>query len=463
MSAFVCQNIESILPQLRIMCGDRVDTSFAMRLQHGSDETWNLDAPPDIVIFVKTTQEVSDIMTLCHLHTVPVIAYGVGSSLEGHYAAICGGICLDFSMMNAVLEVNEKDMDCRVEAGVTRKQLNMYLRDKGLFFPIDPGADASIGGMAATRASGTNAVRYGTMRDNVLNLTVVMADGQIINTAKRARKSAAGYDLTRLFIGSEGTLGLITQIQLKLALIPEIVISGVCHFNDLRGACETATEVLQYGIPIARMELLDNLQITAFNSYAKYHLPEKPTLFVEFHARDRNVITHEVSEFKNIAEQYGGTDIQIAEKTEDRNRLWKARHELFWANKSHWPGKDTLSTDVCVPISSLAECITQTHNDIKETNLVAPIVGHVGDGNFHVLIMFDKSSQQDVQKVKGFCDRLAQRAIDMQGTCTGEHGVGIGKRDYLLIEFGPAINVMRDVKRSLDPKNILNPNKIIVL
>ncbi|WP_342641583.1 FAD-binding oxidoreductase [Rhodoligotrophos ferricapiens] len=448
------------IARLQALLGDRLSTAEAVRDQHGRDQTWNAAGLPDAVAFVETTEEVQAIVQVCAETRTPVIAYGTGTSLEGHITAPFGGISVDFSRMDRVLQVNVQDLDCRVQPGLTRKALNEHLRDTGLFFPIDPGADASIGGMAATRASGTNAVRYGTMRDNVINLTAVMANGEVIRTARRARKSSAGYDLTRLLVGSEGTLGIITEITLKLYGIPESIAAGVCPFATLDGACQAVIETIQLGIPVARIELLDADQIRLCNAYSNLGLSEVPTLFLEFHGTEAG--TKKQSElFAEIAAANGGGAFAWATHQEDRNRLWQARHDVFWAGRAYMPGKAALSTDVCVPISRLAECVTETKRDLEEHGLFGPIVGHVGDGNFHVLVCCDMTDSADVKAVKAFTERLAERALAMDGTCTGEHGVGRGKMRLLEAEHGPALEIMRQIKRALDPLNILNPGKIV--
>ncbi|QPC41874.1 FAD-binding protein [Kaustia mangrovi] len=448
--------------EIAAFLGERISRSAAVCEQHGKDLTWNPGDPPDAVAFVQSTEEVSRIVRICAAHGVPVIPYGTGTSLEGHFSAPHGGISVDLSQMNRVLEVHEQDLDCRVEAGVTRKQLNEYLRDTGLFFPIDPGADASLGGMAATRASGTNAVRYGTMRENVLNLTAVMVDGEIVHTARRARKSSAGYDLTRLLVGSEGTLGIITEVSLRLYGIPESISGGVCPFPDIESACNAVIMTIQMGIPVARIELLDEVQVRACNAYSDLGLKETPTLFLEFHGTEAG--THEQSEtFGEIAQEFGGGPFDWTTKPEDRTKLWQARHDAFWAGKSLMPAKEVFSTDVCVPISRLAECVVETKRDLAESGLFGPIVGHVGDGNFHVLLFCDPSDAEEKGRAKAFSERLAMRAIAMDGTCTGEHGVGVGKKPFLEAEHGPGLQVMRAIKAALDPGNIMNPGKIVAV
>jgi D-lactate dehydrogenase (cytochrome) len=444
--------------EIREFLGDRLSTAPAVREQHGKDQTWNPGAPPDAVAFVRDTPEVQKIVSICGKYGTPVIPYGTGTSLEGHFTAPFGGISIDLSQMNRILEVNADDLDCRVEAGVTRKQLNINLRDQGLFFPVDPGADASLGGMTATRASGTNAVRYGTMRENVLNVTAVMANGQVIRTGSRARKSSAGYDLTRLLVGSEGTLGVITEVALRLYGIPESIAAGVCPFPSVEAACCATIQTIQMGIPVARIELVDSEHVKAFNAYSKLDLRVTPTLFLEFHGSEAS--TREQSEtFGTIAEALGGGPFTWATREEERQKLWQARHDAFWATKSLMPGKDAFATDVCVPISRLAQCVMETQEDIERNGLYGPIVGHVGDGNFHVVLYCDRTDDDEVKRVSGFYSRLIARAIAMEGTCTGEHGIGAGKIAYLEKEHGPALAFMREIKRAFDPKNIMNPGK----
>lgn len=439
---------------------DRIVTGKDIRARHGTDESYHPTVAPDAVFFARSTEEVSDAVTICAKHKWPVIPFGVGTSLEGGVAALRGGLSVDVSEMNQILAVNAEDLDVRVQAGVTRKQLNEYLRDTGLMFPIDPGADASIGGMCATRASGTNAVRYGTMRDNVLSLTVVMADGRIVKTARRAKKSAAGYDLTRLFIGSEGTLGVITEIQLRVYGIPEAISSAVVQFDDLDSAVSTCVLTIQSGVPVARMELLDDTQMGACIAYSKLEgYTARPTLFFEFHGSETGVV-EQAETVQGIAAEFGGTDFKWATKAEDRNKLWEARHNAFYAALSLRPGAKGWPTDVCVPISRLAECIAETKKDLEETGLLAPLVGHVGDGNFHLVYVIDPDSQDELDRAKAHSDRMVLRALSMDGTCTGEHGVGYGKMEFLAAELPDAIPVMRAVKQALDPDNIMNPGKL---
>ncbi len=452
-------NTQDVIRRLHNLLGDRLSTAPATREQHGKDLTWAEGHAPDAVAFVQSTDEVQAVVQLCAEKRVPVIPFGTGTSLEGHFTAPWGGISIDLNGMNRILEVHSEDLDCRVEAGVTRKALNSHLRDQGLFFPIDPGADASLGGMAATRASGTNAVRYGTMRENVMGLTVVMANGEIVRTGGRAKKSSAGYDLTRLMVGSEGTLGVITEVALKLHGIPEGMAAGVCSFPSVEACCQTTIETIQSGIPVARIELVDTAHIKAINVYSKLMLTEAPTLFVEFHGTPSGV--KEQSElFHNIAASHGGGDFQWATKEEDRLKLWQARHDAFWATKSIAPGKmDAFSTDVCVPISRLAECVEATRVDLENNNIFGPMIGHVGDGNFHVAMYCNTEDPVQVKAVKLAYDRLIDRALGMGGTCTGEHGIGSGKRKYLRQEHGNGVDVMIAIKKALDPQNIMNPGK----
>lgn len=453
------QGIAAVLGILKQRLGERLQTGQAVREQHGHTTTYIPNQPPDAVAFPESTEEVQEIVRACAEHAVPVIAFGTGTSLEGHVNAPGGGICVDTSRMNRILGVNAEDLDCTVEPGVTREQLNDYLRDSGLFFPIDPGANASLGGMAATRASGTNAVRYGTMKDNVLALTAVMADGRAITTARRARKSSAGYDLTRLLVGSEGTLGIITSLTLKLCGIPQAISGGVCPFPSVDAACSAVIMTIQMGIPVARIELVNALQMKAMIGYSKLDYPESPCLFLEFHGSDASV-AEQAQTFGEIAEEFGGGPFLWTSVAEERNALWKARHNAYWASLTLRPGAKGLSTDVCVPISRLAECIAETEADIARMGLVAPIVGHVGDGNFHVLVLMMQDDPAEVAQAEEFVSRLNARALAMEGTCTGEHGIGQGKMGFLRGELGDAVDVMRSIKQALDPLNIMNPGKV---
>jgi D-lactate dehydrogenase (cytochrome) len=451
--------IDTVRGVLKQRFGERFQTGDAIREQHGHTTTWIENQPPDGVVFPASTQEVADIVAICAEHRVPVIPYGTGTSLEGHVNAPAGGICVDMSQMDKVLEVNAGDLDCRVQPGVTREALNIHLRDMGLFFPIDPGANASLGGMASTRASGTNAVRYGTMKDNVLAVEAVMADGTVIRTGKRARKSSAGYDLTRLMVGSEGTLGVITEITLKLQGIPEAISSARCSFPTVDAACRAVMAVIQYGLPVARIELLDALVVKALNAYSKLDLPETPMLLLEFHGTEASVV-EQAEFFGALSEEEGGHGYTATTSTEERNRLWKARHDAYWAMLQLRPGAKAIATDVCVPISRLAECVGVSQQKAEALNLVAPIVGHAGDGNFHVTLLIDMQDEQEVARAAGFVSWLNDVAIEMEGTCTGEHGIGQGKKPYLRKELGAAVDVMASIKKALDPNGILNPGKL---
>ncbi|HZP18843.1 MAG TPA: FAD-linked oxidase C-terminal domain-containing protein [Bauldia sp.] len=454
--------IAAALPKLAERFGVRFSRSEAVRQQHGQTTSWLVKQPPDAVVFPESTEEVAEVVRLCFDLRVPVIAFGVGTSLEGHVNAPGGGICLDMSRMNKILAVHAEDLDVVVEAGVTRKALNDYIRDTGLFFPIDPGADATLGSMAATRASGTNAVRYGTMRENVINLTAVMPGGEVIRTAGRAKKSSAGYDLTRLLIGSEGTLGVITELTVRLYGIPEAIAGGVAPFETVKGACDATILTIQSGIPVARIELLDALQVKACNAYSNLGLAEVPTLFVEFHGSPASV-AEQSEAFGAIARENGGKDFVWATRPEDRSRLWQARHDVYWSALKLRPGSEIVPTDVCVPISRLADIVTETAADVAASNLIAPIVGHVGDGNFHLTMLVDMNDADEVGRARALLGRMNERAIAMEGTCTGEHGVGQGKMKYLAAEHGRGLDVMRAIKRAIDPRNIMNPGKIVAV
>ncbi len=451
--------IETVLGILKQRLGERFQTSQAIREQHGHTTTYIPNQAPDGVAFVETAGEVQEIVRICAEHRVPVIPFGTGTSLEGHVNAPGGGVSIDTSRLDKVLAVNAEDLDCTVEAGVTREALNRHLRDTGLFFPIDPGANASLGGMTATRASGTNAVRYGTMRENVIGLTAVMADGTLVKTGGRARKSSSGYDLTRLLVGSEGTLGVITSVTLKLYGIPQAISGGVCPFPSVDAACRAVIMTIQLGIPVARIELVNALQMSAMIAYSKLDYPASPCLFVEFHGTDAGV-KEQAEMFGEIAAEHGGGPFLWTSVAEERAKLWKARHDAYWASMTIRPGAKGLSTDVCVPISRLAECIAETETDIAETGLVAPIIGHVGDGNFHVLVLMDMDDPGEIERAEGFVHRLNARAIAMDGTCTGEHGIGQGKMAFLEREHGAGVDVMRAIKAALDPLNIMNPGKM---
>jgi D-lactate dehydrogenase (cytochrome) len=450
----------AIIAELKARFGDALSTSPAIRLQHGKDESYHAPHLPDAVVFARSTEDVADAVKICAKHKVPVIAYGTGTSLEGQVQALSGGISVDVSQMNRVLRVSAEDLDVTVEPGVRRKQLNEHLRDTGLFFPIDPGADASLGGMAATRASGTNAVRYGTMRENVLALKVVLPDGRVITTGRRARKSAAGYDLTRLFIGSEGTLGIITEVTLRLYGIPAAISSAMCSFATIEDAVNTVIMTIQSGIPVARIELADDVQMKAIVQHSKLDLPIAHTLWLEFHGTEASV-AEQAEMVQGIAKEFGGNDFAWTTLPEDRKKLWQARHDAAYANKTLAPGKQMWATDVCVPISRLAECIVETKKDIAESFMLAPLVGHVGDGNFHLTLMLDPDDPKDVAEAERLNERLVTRALAMDGTCTGEHGVGYGKIEFLEAEHGEALSVMRLLKKAIDPDNIMNPGKIV--
>jgi D-lactate dehydrogenase (cytochrome) len=454
------KQIHPLLGELRAIVGDRLSTSPTVREQHGKDESYHAAHAPDAVVFAHTTDEVSAVVKACGRRKVPVIPFGVGTSLEGHVAALHGGICIDLSQMNRILRLSVEDLDVTVQPGVTRKQLNNDLKETGLFFPIDPGADASIGGMASTRASGTNAVRYGTMRENVLGLTVVLADGRVIRTGGRARKSAAGYDLTRLFVGSEGTLGVITEITLRLYGIPEAMSAAVASFPTIEDAVDTVIQTIQAGIPVARIELLDDVQVDAVNRYSKLDLPVQSALFFEFHGTAAGV-AEQAEMVSAIANEHGAGDFRWATKPEERTKLWQARHDAYYAAKALRPGGKGWATDVCVPISRLAECISETKADIRNSTLIAPIVGHVGDGNFHLSFIVDPDDPAEMAAAHRINDRMVTRALALGGTCTGEHGIGYGKLDFLTAEHGDAVAVMRRLKLALDPDNIMNPGKVV--
>jgi len=450
---------DAALAALKQRFGDKLTDSDAIREAHGRDESYHPAQAPDAVLFATSTEDVAEAVNICAAHKLPIVPFGTGTSLEGHVAALGGGLSIDVSQMNAVLRVSPEDMDVTVQAGVTRKQLNEHLRDTGLFFPIDPGADASLGGMTATRASGTNAVRYGTMRENVLGVTAVMPDGRVMRTARRARKSSAGYDLTRLMVGSEGTLGVITEVTLRLYGIPEAISAAVCPFETLEGAVNTVIQTIQCGVPVARIELLDSVQMDACNRYSKLDYPVKPTLFFEFHGSSAGVV-EQAETVQGLAEAEGGLDFRWATRPEDRTSLWEARHKAYYAALALRPGAKGWPTDVCVPISRLADCLLETRRDIDEAGLLAPMVGHVGDGNFHLVFVIDPDDAEEVERAAKVNERMVMRALAMEGTCTGEHGIGYGKIDFLNAELGEAVPYMRAIKRAIDPDNIMNPGKI---
>ena len=456
------KSLEIALDELTEFLGARLTTNEAVRDHHSRDESWHAAKPPDAVCFVNSTEEVSRVLTICTRHKIPVIPFGTGTGLEGGTVALKGGICIDISNMNTILQVNVEDMDCTVQPGVTRKQLDSYLHDTGLFFPIDPGADASLGGMAATRASGTNAVRYGTMRENVLSLKAVMADGSIVTTGHRARKSAAGYDLTHLFIGSEGTLGIIVELTLRLHGRPEAISSARVYFDDVDGAVNTAIQTIQYGIPIARVELIDAAQMEAINQYCKTSYPEKVTLFLEFHGSDASV-KEQAETVGEICTDFGGSEFEWTAYEEQRREMWDARHSAAYAAMAVKPTAKIYATDVCVPISRLADCIRETREDVaRSADITSFLLGHVGDGNFHYVFLIDPDDPSEYELVQQLSERMVQRAIRMDGTCTGEHGVGLGKQKFLQLEFGEdAIALMRTIKSAMDPHDILNPGKLV--
>ena len=453
--------IEQVIASIRGFLGERLSTAQAMREQHSRGEDTTPPTLPDAVAFVQTTDEVSRIMVLCHQHGVPVVPFGAGTSLEGHVNPVRGGVSLDLSQMTAVLELNAEDMDCLIEPGVTRQALNDFLRAEGLFFPVDPGSHCTIGGMCATRASGTNAVRYGTIRENVLGLEVVLADGRVIQTGGRTRKAANGYDLTRLFIGSEGTLGVITKIRLRLHGIPEGISAAVCQFPSLAAAVEAVSTVMQSGIPVARIELLDEDQMEACIRYSKLEgFAATTTLFLEFHGSPASVV-EQAEAVEAVARDFGATSFEAATDPEARNRLWKARHDAYWAAIALKPGHLGITTDVCVPISRLTEAVVKAKETAKASGQTSCIVGHVGDGNFHCLILFPDNDQAALEKAWALDREIVAQGLAFGGTCSGEHGIGLGKREFLEQEHGEgALSVMRALKATLDPKGIMNPGKM---
>jgi D-lactate dehydrogenase (cytochrome) len=454
---------QSVVAELKTLLGDRVSTSPAVREHHGKDESYFPYALPDVVVFLRTTEEVRDVVNICRRHRVPIIPYGVGTSLEGHVLAVQGGVCVDLSQMNQVLAVHESDLDAVVQAGVTRKQLNEHIKHTGLFFPVDPGADATLGGMAATRASGTNAVRYGTMRENVLSLKVVLADGRVIQTSRRAKKSAAGYDLTRLFVGSEGTLGIITEVTVRLYPVQDAMSAAVCAFASVDGCTNTVIQTIQAGVPIARCDIVCDVTIDAINKYKKTNYRVAPTVFFEFHGSKASVV-EQAETVQAIARENGGMDFVWATRPEERTQLWQARHDAYFACLQIRPGARAVSTDVCVPISRLAECVSETMADVKSYINPVPLLGHIGDGNFHLILLVDPNKPEETALAKQFNKRLVERALRMEGTCTGEHGIGLGKMDSMRMELGEdVIDVMRDIKRLLDPENLMNPGKVVAL
>ncbi len=453
------EGVRAAIGILRQRMGDRLDTGAAMRAQHGHTTTWIETEAPDAVAFPESEAEVAEIVRTCAAHRCPVIPFGAGTSLEGHVNAPAGGVCVDLSRMDAVLAVRPEDMDCTVQPGVTRVRLNEELRATGLFFPVDPGADASLGGMVATGASGTNAVRYGTIREQVLGLRVVLPSGAAIRTSGRARKSSAGYDLTRLMIGSEGTLGIVTEITLRLHGIPEAVTGASCSFPTVAGAAAAVTEVIQCGVPVARIELLDALQVRAVNAYSRLSLPEAPLLLMEFHGTE-GAVAEQAETVREITAGHGGTDYAVARDADGRARLWQARHDAYWAALALRPGAKGISTDTCVPLGRLAEAVGAAADRAAADGLVAPIVGHAGDGNFHVLLLVDMADPAEVSRARAYVGWLNDLAIGMDGTCTGEHGIGQGKAAYLRREHGGAVDAMGAIKAALDPLGIMNPGKL---
>jgi D-lactate dehydrogenase (cytochrome) len=452
--------IKSAIEELAPQFGDRLSRVEAVREQHGHDEAHHIPHLPDAVIWPRSTDEVALVARTCHRHDCPIVPWGTGTSLEGQVIPVRGGISLDFMQMDQVLAVHAEDMDVVVQPGITRKQLNEHLRDTGLFFPVDPGADASLGGMAATRASGTCAVRYGTMREAVMALEVVLADGRTIRTGSRARKSSAGYDLTRLFVGSEGTLGIMTELTLRLHGVPEAISAATCAFANLEDAVNTVIETIQMGVPVARIELLDELTIRGFNTHAGFNLPESPTLFLEFHGSEAGV-AEQAATVGEIASANHNLGFDWTANPEERNRLWAARHNAFYAQQSLRSGARGYVTDACVPISRLAEVILETAEDLKTSPLIAPLVGHAGDGNFHLAILIDPDDPAEMAEAERLGARISERAIRLGGTVSGEHGVGLGKRKFMATEHGEAWAVMGDIKNTLDPRGILNPGKLV--
>jgi D-lactate dehydrogenase (cytochrome) len=449
------------MEQLKALLGDRLSTSSAVREHHSHGESWHAAGMPDAVAFPATTEEVSAVLKLCAAGRIPIVPFGMGSSLEGHVNAIHGGVSIDMTRMTRVLRLSPSDLDVTVEAGLTRLKLDAHLKNTGLMFPIDPGADATLGGMAATRASGTTAVRYGTMRDNVLGLTVVLADGRVITTGGRARKSSSGYDLTRLFVGSEGTLGVITELTLRLYGRPEAVRAAVCPFASMAGAAATVIQTIQLGIPVARIEIVDEAQLRVVNAYSKTSYPLAPTLFFEFHGISETMVEEQIEAVEEIAREQGARGFEWASTLEDRATLWQARHNAYYATVASRPGARAWTTDICVPISHLAECILETQADLAAAGVVAPLVGHAGDGNFHLIFMLDAGDPAEFNQVAALNERLIERSLRFGGTCSGEHGVGIGKLKYLQPEHGASLDVMRSIKQALDPDNLMNPGKLI--
>lgn len=447
-------------PELAKLLGDRLTVDPLVREEHGSDESSHACHPPDAVAFPESTEEVAAIVKICSKHALPIVPFGKGSAVEGGVVAIHGGVCVDLSRMNRILAINHEDMDAYVQAGVTQFQLNEHLDGTNLFFSVDPGAAATLGGMASTRASGTNTVRYGAMRENVLALTVVLADGRIIRTASRARKSSAGYDLTRLFVGAEGTLGIIAEVTVRLYRRPAAISAAICPFPSIDDAVRTVIETIQSGVPIARVELLDEVSIDAVNRYSDLNYAVTPTLFFEFQGTAASV-AEQAATVETIAQGHRGLAFQWATDESDRKRLWHARHQAYYAMLALRPGARSMTTDVCVPVSRLAECIAETKRELDASSLPSPLLGHVGDGNFHILFLIDPDSPEELAEAERLNRRIVERALAMDGTCTGEHGVGLGKMDFLPIEHGEAFHVMQQIKATLDPQNLMNPGKVI--
>lgn len=454
--------VTALVHALRAILGDRVSTAASVKEHHSHGESWHAAAEPDAVVFPETTDEVSRVVTACAAHGAPIIAFGIGSSLEAHVNAIRGGVSIDLTRMTKVLRLSADDMDVTVEAGLTHRRLNDHLKNTGLMFMVDPGADATIGGMTATRASGTAAVRYGTMRETVLGLTVVLADGRVVRTGGRARKSSSGYDLTRLFVGSEGTLGVITEVTLRLYGRPEAITTAVCNFPSMEAAATTVIQTIQLGVPVARIEIIDEAQLRVVNQYSKTSFPEAPTLFFEFHGPSQAVVEEHARLVKDVTDEHGGSAFRWTSSLEERAKLWEARHNALYATIASRPGCKAWTSDVCVPIAHLAECIVETQADLAASSLVAPLVGHAGDGNFHLIFMLDPNDPDEQARVAAANHRLVERALKFGGTCSGEHGVGTGKLKYLEQEHGAeALAVMRQVKAAIDPKNLMNPGKLV--
>ena len=456
-------DLASAVRELKNVLGPRASDAVAVREHHSHGESYHRAAAPDVVCFPATTEEVIEIAKISARFHVPIVPFGAGTSLEGHVHALHGGISIDLREMNRILRISAEDMDATVEAGVTRLQLGKALRNTGLMFPVDPGADATIGGMAATRASGTTAVRYGTMRENVLGVSAVLADGRLIKAGTRARKSAAGYDLTRLFVGSEGTLGVLTEVTVRLHPVPEAVSAAVCSFETIKGAVDTVIATMQTGVPVARIELLDESQMDAINRHSRTSYPVKPTLFFEFHGDSDQQVAGQAEAVQAIAAENGGHQFEWATRLEDRERLWQARHNAHYAGLALRHGCRSWATDVCVPISQLAECVVETKRDHEHASFPTCLVGHAGDGNFHVMYLLDPNSDEELNEARRLNDRMVARALAMGGTCTGEHGVGYGKMKYLEAEHGAGLDVMRSIKRALDPDNRMNPGKVIAV